>query len=64
MRPGVKLYQELVASGRAVPTIIITAHPEDLVQARAREVGITCCLVKPFTPDELLECVREALAES
>jgi FixJ family two-component response regulator len=59
---GVKLYQELVASGRAIPTVIITAHPEELTQARAREAGITCCLTKPFTPDELLECVREALA--
>ena len=32
--------------------------------ARAREAGITCCLIKPFTPDELLECVHEALAKS
>jgi FixJ family two-component response regulator len=61
---GVKLYQELVASGHAIPTVIITAHPEELTQARAREAGITCCLTKPFTPDELLECVHEALAKS
>ena len=61
---GVKLYQALVASGRAIPTIIITAHPEELAQARAREAGITCCLTKPFAPDELLECVHEALARS
>ena len=61
---GVKLYQELVASGHAIPTVIITAHPEDVTQARAREAGITCCLIKPFTPDELLECVHEALAKS
>src|SRR4030095_6173845 len=33
---GVKLYQELVAWGRGLPTIIITAHPEELAQARAR----------------------------
>ena len=61
---GVKLYQELVAAGHAIPTIIITAHPEELAQARAREAGITCCLIKPFAPDELLECVHEALAKS
>ena len=60
---GVKLYQELVASGHAIPTVIITAHPEELTQARAREAGITCYLIKPFTPDELLECVHEALAK-
>ena len=61
---GVKLYQELVASGHAIPTVIITAHPEELALAGAREAGITCCLIKPFTPDELLECVHEALAKS
>jgi two-component system, LuxR family, response regulator FixJ len=59
---GLDLYQELVASGHAIPTIIITAHPEEL--ARAREAGITCYLIKPFAPDELLECVHEALAKS
>ena len=61
---GLELYQELVASGHGIPTVIITAHPEELTQARAREAGITCCLIKPFTPDELLECVHEALAKS
>ena len=60
---GVKLYQELVASGHAIPTVIITAHPEELTQARAREAGITCYLSKPFAPDELIECVRVALAK-
>jgi two-component system, LuxR family, response regulator FixJ len=59
---GLELYEELLASGHAIPTVIITAHPEELT--RAREAGITCCLVKPFAPEELLECVSEALAKS
>jgi len=63
-RSGLELYQELLASGRGIPTVIITAHPEELTQARAREAGITCYLIKPFAPEELLECVREALARS
>ena len=61
---GLELYQELLAAGHAIPTVIITAHPEELTQARAREAGITCYLIKPFAPDELLECVGEALAKS
>ena len=61
---GLELYQKLVASANGIPTVIITAHPEELTQARAREAGITCYLTKPFTPDELLECVREALEKS
>ena len=61
---GIALYQELVASGDGIPTVIITAHPEELTQSRAREAGITCYLSKPFAPDDLLECVGEALAKS
>jgi FixJ family two-component response regulator len=61
---GLELYKVLVASGHGIPTVIITAHPEELTQARAREAGITCYLTKPFAPDELLECVREAVAKS
>jgi FixJ family two-component response regulator len=63
-RSGLELYQALVASGEGIPTVIITAHPEELAQARAREAGITCYLIKPFAPEELLECVHEALAKS
>jgi FixJ family two-component response regulator len=61
---GVELYQSLVASGHTIPTVIITAHPEEVTQARGRVAGLTCYLIKPFTPDEILECVHEALAKS
>ena len=60
---GLELYQVLVASGDGIPTVIITAHPDEPTQSRAREAGITCYLSKPFAPDDLLECVREALAK-
>jgi FixJ family two-component response regulator len=61
---GLELYQALLASGARIPTVIITAHPEELTQSRARDAGITCYLSKPFAPDDLLECVGEALAKS
>jgi FixJ family two-component response regulator len=61
---GLDLHGRLVAAGNGIPTVIITAHPEALTQQRAREAGITCYLTKPFTPDELLGCVREALEKS
>jgi len=61
---GLELYQALVASGEGIPTVLITAHPHERTQSRAREAGITCYLSKPFEPDDLLECVREALAKS
>jgi FixJ family two-component response regulator len=33
---GLELYQALVASGDGIPTVIITAHPEDATRSRAR----------------------------
>jgi FixJ family two-component response regulator len=60
---GLDLYLELVASGERIPTVIITAHPDERTQSRAREAGITCYISKPFAPDDLLECVREAIAK-
>jgi FixJ family two-component response regulator len=61
---GLELHQALVASDHRIPTIIITAHPEELPQALARAAGITCYLIKPFAPDELLHSVHEALVNS
>jgi FixJ family two-component response regulator len=61
---GLELHEHLAASGSEIPTVIITAHPEELGRERAREAGITCFLTKPFTPEELIECVHEALARS
>jgi FixJ family two-component response regulator len=61
---GLQLHQHLVASGTRIPTVLITAYPSDAMRLRAREAGIVCCLAKPFAPDELLECVREALARA
>ena len=59
---GLALYEALAAAGHAIPTVIITAHPDELTQSRAGAAGICCYLSKPFAPDELLVCVGEALA--
>jgi FixJ family two-component response regulator len=59
---GLELHEHLAGSGNGIPTVIITAHPDEHARERARQSGITCFLAKPFTPDELLACVRKALA--
>ncbi len=61
---GVQLHQHLVALGAPIPTVLITAYPSEATRLRARAAGIACCLAKPFAPDELLECVRGALARA
>ena len=60
---GLELYHSLLASGDSIPTVLVTAHPEDVTRSRAKEAGITCYLSKPFAPDELVGCVQEALAK-
>jgi FixJ family two-component response regulator len=61
---GMELHNQLMASGDVIPTILISAHLDDSLRARARSAGIACCLDKPFAPEELIECVRTALTHS
>ena len=60
---GVELHRRLVELGYAIPTILITAYPDEDVRARALADGVKCYLVKPFEDEELLRCVRSALGE-
>jgi FixJ family two-component response regulator len=58
---GLELYARLAAAGEPVPTILITAHPDDTLRVRALRAGVLCYLAKPCGGEELLECVRQAL---
>ena|SRR3712207_5495559 len=58
---GLELYRRLVASGQPIPTVLITAHADDGVRARALKAGIIGYLTKPFREDDLLGCIRSAL---
>jgi FixJ family two-component response regulator len=58
---GLQLHMRLVEAGRAIPTILITAYPDDRSRARALDAGIACYLTKPFSEDALLGCIRSAL---
>jgi FixJ family two-component response regulator len=58
---GLELYRRLVAAGKPIPTVLITAHADDGVRARALNAGIICYLTKPFREDDLLGCIRSAL---
>ena len=58
---GLELYQHLVASHRPIPTILMTAYPDERTQAQAIKADVICYLIKPFPADHLLACVRRAL---
>ena len=61
---GLELYGRLIASGRAIPTILITAFPDERDRTRAHESGVKCYLAKPFESEELLECISSALGST
>jgi FixJ family two-component response regulator len=61
---GLALYGSLVASGTPIPTILITAYPDDAVRARALNAGVTAYLVKPFSENDLLLCIDTAAKHS
>src|SRR5260370_34498451 len=58
---GLELHQHLVASNRAIPTILMTAYPDERARAQAIKANVVCYLIKPFAADELLACVRRAV---
>ena len=58
---GLELHERLAASGTPIPTVLVTAYPEEPVRARALAAGVLCYLTKPFTADELLCCVNTGL---
>jgi FixJ family two-component response regulator len=58
---GLDLYRHLVARNQAVPTILITAYPDDSVRATALQEGIVGYLAKPCSEDDLLSCLRRVL---
>lgn len=61
---GLELHRRLKASGKTIPTILITAYPDDGVRARAVTDGVICYLSKPFDEDDLLACISSALTRA
>lgn len=58
---GPALYRHLLAAGKTVPTILITAYPDDGVREAALREGAIGFLTKPFDERDLLACVHSAL---
>jgi len=61
---GVELYGQLTGAGRSIPTILITAFPDDSVRKQALKDGVFCYLAKPFRKEDLVNCVRSAVDQA
>jgi len=59
---GIELYKHLTDTGHAIPTILITAYPDDGDRAKMLKLGVACYLRKPLVENELIGCLRSAYA--
>ena len=58
---GVELHKRLIEAGHTIPTILVTAYPNEAVRNRALKDGVVCYLPKPVDDDHLERCLRSAL---
>ena len=58
---GVELYRHLVETGRGIPTILVTAYPDDRLQERMLSEGVRCYLRKPLEEAVLIDCLHFAV---
>jgi FixJ family two-component response regulator len=61
---GLELYRHLVGTGYVIPTILVTAHANDVDRARALNDGVVCYLRKPLDQEHLTRCLRTALSSA
>lgn len=59
---GVDLFRHLVEAGDSIPTILVTAYPDDRVEEQMLGEGVECYLRKPLEEAALIECLRSAVA--
>ena len=60
---GPELHGHLISTGSAIPTILMTAFPDERIRERALQAGVLGYLTKPFTEDELMTCIRKGLGQ-
>ena len=62
---GIETYLELKKSGRIVPTIIVTAFPDEESRTieKLHSMSISGILKKPFDPKELLDIIESLIVE-
>jgi FixJ family two-component response regulator len=58
---GVELYRHLIEAGYTIPTILVTAYPDDVDRARVLNDGVVCYLRKPFDQQHLIRCLYATL---
>jgi len=58
---GIELFRSLVEAGHAIPTILVTAYPNDTDRTQALKDGVFRYLRKPIDDKYLIRCLQAAL---
>ena len=58
---GLELHRHLVDVGYRIPTILVTAYPDEITRNRALKDGVVCYVSKPVDDEHLECCLRSAL---
>jgi FixJ family two-component response regulator len=58
---GFELHRNLIGTGHTIPTILITAYPNDADRDRALRDGVVCYLSKPVNEANLKQRLNEIL---
>ncbi|MBO0735554.1 MAG: response regulator [Alphaproteobacteria bacterium] len=58
---GFELHKRMVTAGEPIPTILITAFPDESARQRALQAGVIGYFAKPFNEDNLLACIQSTL---
>jgi FixJ family two-component response regulator len=61
---GLELHRSLVDAGHAIPTILVTAYPNDEDRVRALKDGAVAYIGKPIDETLLLRCLCAALGSN
>lgn len=59
---GLELQTRLIASGRRLPIIFVTASPEAHARTQALAAGAAGFLSKPLRDESLISCLHQAVA--
>ena len=58
---GRELHARLIELGHKIPTILVTAYPDEAARSRALRDGVVYYLRKPFDDNDLADCIRKAI---
>jgi len=60
---GPQLHRHLTSTGLSIPTVLVTAYPDDAMRKSVLRDGVACYLSKPVDDEQLESCIRSALGK-